>query len=337
VAPALRFETHNHRKDPCTFFIFQKRYVTGSGLADAAATDADEEEGELTTRLEQYLQELHLRSQDGTFGLETMHTSKINVALVYMMEQVLWFSANETTTVKELTDAWDNQLNAFLCSGKEKGSWREMLQSNMAMGRELMYKVEEAFDGGRVCSYAYGEFVWLAECLCTGFSICSLRHHQLNEHTKLRVVAACYMFGTMVLDLIDAGIFEAAEMINLYEVSFWVVMPRAIWGFADGKDGKVMREQIGQLHEQFWAIIRTALNRYTMHGGGRQRPLGATTSTAGTATGGDANNGKHWDTDTQLFTAFARWDGRTLFNLEVGSYRYPARSGVGPSAAGATA
>jgi hypothetical protein len=136
------------------------------------------------------------------------------------------------------------------------------------------------------------------------------------------------MFGTMVLDLIDAGIFEAAEMINLYEVSFWIVMPRAIWGFADGKDGKVMREQIGQLHEQFWAIIRTALNRYSMHGGGR-RSVGTTTSTAGTVTGADANNGKHWDSDTQLFTAFARWDGRTLFNLEVGSYRYKARSGVG--------
>jgi hypothetical protein len=140
-----------------------------------------------------------------------------------------------------------------------------------------------------------------------------------------RCAAACYMFGTMVLDLIDAGIFEEGEMISLYFISFFIVLPRSV---CNGANSKVMREQIGQLQEQFWAITRTALNRYSMHGGGRKRVAGATASTESTVTGEDARKGKSWDEDAQLFEAFARWEGRNLFNLEVGAYR-SARTGVG--------
>eukprot|EP01052_Picozoa_sp_SAG31_P045638 SAG31_NODE_8411_length_1456_cov_2.630803_1_plen_354_part_00 len=41
--------------------------------------------------------------------------------------------------------------------------------------------------------------------------------------------------------------------------------------------------------------------------------------------------GKNYDCVSQLFSAFARWDGRILFNLEVGAYRYSTRTVDGRS------
>jgi hypothetical protein len=225
--------------------------------------DAIVQDGNLGT----WLNNLMMRSGDGTLNVELLHQMKVFLNLIYMNREILKFSATATVSLTSLHDKFDRRLTQFLCTAGLGGSWKDKCSSNMAIGKDMIFNHFDVLFSSDICPYGHEEFKWIRHCLCTIFACCLLPAENVTPKVRRRVEAACVTYYSLVLDLIVMGIYTEDEMVNLYFVQVGIVIARCF-----GSQGcMVMRESIAEVQECFWKKLRTYSRDMTAHGGGLAR------------------------------------------------------------------